>query len=234
MLVSARRDRPSRTLRACEADAIVAYVPEADKNNRLAKQGRFTLKEFIYDAAEDVYRCPAGAELRPMEGYKEDVGGKLHVRYAALQSVCSSCPLRSRCLTDKAARRELQRWEHQDVIDRHRLRMAQPEAEAKDPSADKSALVAAPTETQPELAAALGTEMEQLIAKVRAQEDRFNDYLATFEISREFAPALRSRRAGGERTGRGDSQERTRAPRVRDRGGAGRRPAATRALSAAR
>ena len=56
------------TLRACEADDIVAYVPEANKNNRLAKQGRFTLKDFAYDAQADVYRCPAGAELRPMEG----------------------------------------------------------------------------------------------------------------------------------------------------------------------
>jgi transposase len=115
-------------LRACEADDIVAYVPEADKNNRLAKQGRFTLKDFIYDAEQDVYRCPAAAELRPMNGRKEDVGGKLHVRYAALQSVCGVCPLRSRCLTDKARRRELYRWEHQDVIDRHRARMARSEA----------------------------------------------------------------------------------------------------------
>jgi hypothetical protein len=118
------------TLRSCEADGIVAYVPEADKNNRLAKQGRFTLKDFVYDAEQNLYRCPAAAELRPMQGRKQDAGGKWHVRYAALQSVCSSCPLRSRCLTDKARRRELQRWEHQDVIDRHRLRMAQPEAEA--------------------------------------------------------------------------------------------------------
>jgi transposase len=116
------------TLRACESDDIVAYVPEANKNNRLAKQGRFTLKDFAYDGQADVYRCPAGAELRPMEGYKEDVGGKLHVRYAALQSVCGVCPLRSRCLTDKARRREVHRWQHQDVIDRHRARMAEADA----------------------------------------------------------------------------------------------------------
>jgi transposase len=117
------------TLRACEADAIVAYVPEAEKNNRLAKQGRFTLKEFVYHAAQDVYRCPAGAELRPMDGYKRDAGGKMHVRYVARKSVCGACPLRSRCLTDKAQRREVYRWEHQDVVDRHRARMAQAQAD---------------------------------------------------------------------------------------------------------
>jgi hypothetical protein len=65
-----------------------------------------------------------------MESRKQDAGGKWHIRYAASEPICSRCPLRSRCLTDKARRRELQRWEHQAVIDRHRLRMAQPEAEA--------------------------------------------------------------------------------------------------------
>src|SRR5690242_19840182 len=39
-------------LQACEADGIVAYVPEAEKNNRLAKQGRFTLNEFTYVAEQ--------------------------------------------------------------------------------------------------------------------------------------------------------------------------------------
>jgi transposase len=116
------------TLRACEADAIVAYVPEAEKNNRLAKQGRFTLNEFAYDAEQNIYRCPAAAELRPMEGYKVDAAGKRHVRYATLQSICTTCPLRSRCLSSKGKRREIYRWEHQDVIERHRARMAREEA----------------------------------------------------------------------------------------------------------
>jgi hypothetical protein len=117
------------TLRACEVDAIVAYVPQAEKNNRLAKQGRFTLKEFVYDAEQNVYICPAGARLRPMGGEKRDAAGKNHIRYVALRSVCGACPLRSRCLTDKARRRDIYRWEHQDVVERHRARMAQPQAD---------------------------------------------------------------------------------------------------------
>jgi transposase len=118
------------TLRSCEADAIVAYVPQAEKNNRLAKQGRFTLKEFVYDVDQNAYVCPAGARLRPMAGEKRDAAGKKHVRYVALRSVCGVCPLRSRCLTDKARRRDVYRWEHQDVVERHRARMAQPQADA--------------------------------------------------------------------------------------------------------
>src|SRR5229473_3260225 len=60
---------------------------------------------------------------------KRDAAGKMHIRYAALRSVCGACPLRSRCLTDKARRRDIYRWEHQDVVDRHRARMAQPQAD---------------------------------------------------------------------------------------------------------
>ena len=84
------------TLKACETDAIVAYVPQANRNKRLAAQGRFTLEVFVHDATADVYRCPAGAILRPMKGYKRDATGKLQVRYASLRSVCKVCPLRRR------------------------------------------------------------------------------------------------------------------------------------------
>jgi transposase len=116
------------TLKACEADRVTAYVPQADRGHRLAAQGRFTLAQFVYDAQVDVYRCPAGAELKPMEGRKRDAGGKPHIRYASLRSVCAVCPLRRRCLSAKGKRRDIYRWEHEDVIERHRARMAEPEA----------------------------------------------------------------------------------------------------------
>src|SRR5882757_3014064 len=116
------------TLKACETDAIIAYVPQANRNKRLAAQGRFTLEAFVYDATADLYRCPAGTLLRPMKGYKRDAGGKLHVRYASLRSVCKACPLRRKCLAAKAHRRDIYRWMHEDVIDRHRARMTQADA----------------------------------------------------------------------------------------------------------
>jgi transposase len=111
------------TLRACEADAITAYVPPPDRDRRLKAQGRFSAEDFRYDAAADIYRCPAGSELRPMRGHKPQAGGKMAIRYASRRAVCRGCPLRQRCLAKKGARREIERWVHQDVIDRHRVRM---------------------------------------------------------------------------------------------------------------
>ena len=58
----------ARRCEACEADAIVAYVPEADKNNRLAKQGRFTLKEFVYDAGRGCLPLPGRRRTAADEG----------------------------------------------------------------------------------------------------------------------------------------------------------------------
>ena len=111
------------TLKACEDAAITAYVPPPDRGQRLKAQGRFSLEDFRYDAKADVYRCPAGSELRPMHGQKRQASGKMAIRYASRRSVCRVCPLRGRCLAGKGARREIERWTDEDVIERHRARM---------------------------------------------------------------------------------------------------------------
>ena len=112
------------TLKDCEADGITAYVPPPQRNGRLVAQGRFSHEEFRYDADADAYRCPAEALLRPMSGHKEDASGKRYILYVSRKSDCGMCPLRGRCLSDKADRRTIYRWEHEDVLERHRARMA--------------------------------------------------------------------------------------------------------------
>jgi hypothetical protein len=115
-------------LKACEDGGIEAFVPEPQRGKRLEEDGRFGLDAFGYDAEGDAYRCPAGELLKPMQGRKRDATGKLRIRYASRQSACSKCPLRQNCLTAKADRRIIERWEHEGVIERHRARMAQTKA----------------------------------------------------------------------------------------------------------
>jgi len=111
------------TLKACEDDAIVAYVPPAKRTGRLKAQGRFSHEEFSYDATADAYRCPAGSLLQPTPGRKTNTGGRIEIRYVSRKATCDACPLRARCVTDKAPTRTIYRWEHEDVIERHRQRM---------------------------------------------------------------------------------------------------------------
>jgi transposase len=113
----------SLELKACEDDGIKAYVPVPEGRGQPEKKGRFGLKSFSYDAAADAYRCPSGALLRPMEGRWENTSGRSEIRYVSSTKTCRACPLRTRCLSPKASRRTIGRWEHEDVLDRHRARM---------------------------------------------------------------------------------------------------------------
>jgi transposase len=110
-------------LKACEDDGIIAYVPLAERTGRLAAQGRFTHEDFAYDAETDAYRCPAGALLHPTKGRRTNTGGRIEVRYVSRKATCDACPLRGRCVTDQRPTRDVLRWMHEDVIERHRQRM---------------------------------------------------------------------------------------------------------------
>jgi transposase len=113
----------STELKACEDDGIEAYVPPSAGNGLLEKAGRFGLKNFSYDGAADAYICPAGQLLCPKEGRWTNTSGRVEIRYASRTKVCRACPLRTKCLTPKASRRIIRRWEHEDVLERHRARM---------------------------------------------------------------------------------------------------------------
>jgi transposase len=113
----------STELKACEDAGITAYVPPFEGNGLPEKAGRFGLKKFRYDGAANVYTCPAGQLLRPMKGYWTNSSGRVEIRYASRGAICRACQLRARCLSPKASRRTIARWEHEDVLERHRARM---------------------------------------------------------------------------------------------------------------
>jgi transposase len=117
-------------LKACEEDRILAYVPQARRTARLEAQGRISHESFAYEAEADVYRCPAGKQLSPMEGRKTN-GIRLEIRYVSRKSDCDGCALRSRCLSTKTPRRTIYRWEHEAVLERHRARMQGADAQMR-------------------------------------------------------------------------------------------------------
>ncbi|MGJ5177032.1 IS1182 family transposase [Bradyrhizobium oligotrophicum] len=114
----------SADIKACEDDGITAYVPLNDTNGKVEKEGRFPRKDFRYDAATDTYRCPAGQSLHPTKKPWTNVSGRIEYRYFGSTKICGSCPLKASCLSPKATSRSVSRWEHEDVLDRHRERMA--------------------------------------------------------------------------------------------------------------
>jgi len=102
----------------CEHAGMQLHLPvRADKATR---EGRFTLKEFTYDAQNDEMICP-GAQRLPRR--TDSVHKKLRYRVYYNSKLCKGCPLLSQCT--KGAYRKIKVYEHANVIEAVRARLEQ-------------------------------------------------------------------------------------------------------------
>lgn len=111
----------SQHIKTCMENGIIPYVPEPDKQSHARLQNRFTRDEFRYDKQKNCYYCPAGQVLKFSTSYKRN--NKIEWVYRSSVPVCRNCPLKMQCLPQKAPRRTISRWEHEEIIETHRIRM---------------------------------------------------------------------------------------------------------------
>jgi transposase len=106
----------SNEIKACADAGITVTLPKQQTSSAKA-DGRFGKQDFVYDAAEDVYRCPAGERL----GFRfmREESGKVIRRYWT--SACGSCPLKAQCTPGRE--RRIPRWEHEAVLDEVQARL---------------------------------------------------------------------------------------------------------------
>ena len=96
---------------ACGPLGVTPILPKPLTSGAKA-DGRFGKQDFIYNAEDDTYRCPAGETLTWRFSSVEN-GMTLHAYWT---TKCADCPLRSRCTSSKQPRR-IKRWEHEAVIE---------------------------------------------------------------------------------------------------------------------
>lgn len=116
-------------LEKCEQAGIETYVPASVGTSGQAPGGRtvYPKTDFTYDAARDVYRCPAGQDLSL--GYGGQSRGKARDYYYNV-AACGACVRRAKCTTAKY--RKISRLENEAVVERQAARVAaQPEVVAK-------------------------------------------------------------------------------------------------------
>lgn len=106
-----------REILACHAGGITTTVPRPETSGNRVK-GMYVKADFAYDAAADVYRCPAGNKLTYRFTTEED-GLKLRCYWT---NDCQTCPIKGRCTNGK--QRRVKRWEHEHLIDEMRDRMS--------------------------------------------------------------------------------------------------------------
>ena len=107
---------------ACAQADITVTLPKP-MTSGAKSDGRFGKQDFVYLAAEDVYRCPAGEKLTYRYTNEED--GKTLRRYWT--TACPLCPLKARCTT--GPERRIARWEHEHLLEAVQERLdANPQA----------------------------------------------------------------------------------------------------------
>ncbi len=105
----------------CEQAGVIPIVPKTLTSNSLA-DGRFDKQDFIYIAADDQYRCPAGQ--RAIKRFTTvEAGLTLDVYWS---SACSRCAIKAQCTTSDY--RRIRRWKHEAVLEAMQARLdRQPE-----------------------------------------------------------------------------------------------------------
>jgi transposase len=108
-------------LERCEQDGIETYVPAGRGTSGQAPAGRtvYPKTDFTYDAAQDVYRCPAGQELN--RGYAGEMHGRWRDYYYNV-AACGACAQKAECTT--ARYRKISRLENEAVVERQAARVA--------------------------------------------------------------------------------------------------------------
>ncbi|MGA7325603.1 MAG: IS1182 family transposase [Rhodomicrobium sp.] len=108
---------------ACEGTGVLPCVPKTQTSNN-PNRGLFSGEDFIYDAKNDHYTCPAGEVLT-----KAAVGAhRKHDfdRYRNL-TTCLSCGLKPQCAPDSPSTRDnikhIKRWVHEGVLDTMQTRL---------------------------------------------------------------------------------------------------------------
>ena len=101
---------------SCEEAGITVTLPKPMTSGAKAA-GRFGKQDFVYVAADDIYRCPAGERLT--YHFQSEEHGKTIRRYWA--STCETCALKARCTT--GPERRISRWEHEAVLEKVQARL---------------------------------------------------------------------------------------------------------------
>lgn len=108
----------SEEILACHEAEIAAIVPKIVTSNATA-EGRFGREDFIYDAKNNEYRCPAGQRLI-WRFSRIEKGLTLH-RYWS--SHCQQCSIKKKCTPSE--QRRVSWWEHEAVLEAMQARLDQ-------------------------------------------------------------------------------------------------------------
>jgi len=112
----------AKEIKKCRDEDIDVIVPEANRTRQKLSQGKFSRDHYKYDQESDCYTCPNEVIIKRTNS-KQVKNGKTYFKYVSPSAICKTCPLKDQCLSKKSSYKQLYRWEHEAVIDAHKLKM---------------------------------------------------------------------------------------------------------------
>jgi transposase len=110
-------------IKTCEESNITPYVAEPSSNRLSSTDPHYRREAYIYDAENNQYRCPQGNILKQQGGLQKKHKRKCYC-FVSQAKNCATCPVQKKCLGEKSKVKKLYRWEHEEILEQHRQRMA--------------------------------------------------------------------------------------------------------------
>jgi len=112
----------AKEFKKCEEDNINAYVPQANTTKAQQDKNKYSRDKFTYDKNNDCYICPNNTKLLKTPT-PQNKGGKINYIYRSPSANCNNCSLRNRCITTKTRYKQIYRWEHEHIVEKHKAKM---------------------------------------------------------------------------------------------------------------
>lgn len=109
-------------IKKCVDDNITTVVPPIKTGQEQKNKGKFGKEKFTYDAEQECYICPNNQRLPKSKSHNKAYERVMHI-YRSSSKICGACPLKEQCLGEKTKHKQIQRWEHQELLDDYNQNM---------------------------------------------------------------------------------------------------------------
>lgn len=116
-----------KEIKKCVDDNINPFIPLANIQQVQKAKGFYSQDDFKYDKDNNVYICPNNQYLIKKDSHRIQ-RDKVEILYGLSSSICKICSLSNKCLSPSVSSKKIYRWEHEDVIEKHKIKMKTEEA----------------------------------------------------------------------------------------------------------
>lgn len=109
-------------IKKCVDDNITTVVPPIKTGQEQKNKGKFGKEMFVYDAENECYICPNNQRLPKSKSRNKAYERVMHI-YRPSSKLCGACPLKVQCLGETTKYKQIQRWEHQELLDEYNKQM---------------------------------------------------------------------------------------------------------------